>query len=259
MQTFGKWRPALPALVALAFLAGAGPARASFMLELSEPGFAPLVILDNEAGLDSDSTVGKIVYKNGYGDFTVDTSVTGVSNSTNPSLGNGSVGELQITSLVVRNNSTGTKSLTVLLGDTGFTFPGSTGDQMTLRSSIGVTFLQGSVGGDDFTFQSYADTGNIQFGTGVTTGAQTFTFSGQASQNALSGDATPVTFTQGIPYSLTNSSTFTMSPTGQVNTSGTTSVIAAAAAVPEPASLALGATGFVLVGLCGWRARRRQG
>jgi len=114
--------------------------------------------------------------KNGYGDFTVDTQVTAVSNSTNPTgLGNGTIGELQITSLAVRNNSSGTKTLNVLLGDTGFTFPGVPGDQMTLRSSIGGTFLQGSLGGDTFTFQSYADVSNAQFGTGITTGPQTFT------------------------------------------------------------------------------------
>jgi hypothetical protein len=57
---------------------------------------------------------------------------------------------------------------------------------------------------------------------------------------------------------LSSSISFTLAGGHWALASGATTVTAAAAVVPEPASLALGATGFLLVGLCGWRARKKQ-
>jgi hypothetical protein len=255
MQYFGRWGPAIAMLLALGSLAVPTTARAGFVMTLEEAGFGNLVINDGDP-LDQNLTTGKITFKGTYGDFTVDTAVTGTSNRTDP--GTGVIASLQITSLAVRNNSAGVKSLTVLLGDTDFTFPGGTGSAMTLRSSIGGTFLGAAVG-DVFTFQSYADNSNVVNGTGVSTNLQTFT-NPAGIQNSFNGDAS-TDFTRGSTYSLGNSSTFTLSPGGQINPSGTTSVIGASgsgiAAVPEPASLALGAVGFLMAGAWG-RFRRRK-
>jgi len=248
----------VPILGALALLAAPMSARAAFIMQVSEPGsgLAPLTITDNGTG-DGSPEVGKITWSGPYGDFTIDSVAVGTSNRTTPTTPPApGVAQLQITSLVVRNLANLQRTLNILLGDTDFTFPGSAGSQMTLRSSIGGTFLV-ALGGDTFTFQSYADTSNAQFGTGVTSGQQTFTFSGVDTQRSFSGDAN-ATFTSSGTYSLTNSNTYVVSPGGQVNTSGTTSVTAVVAAVPEPASLALGAAGFLLVGLRGWRARKNR-
>jgi hypothetical protein len=245
MRHLGRWGPAVPVLMALASLAAPVSARADFILTLEESGYAPLVVSDNGSG-DQNSATGTITFRGTYGDFTVYTSLTGISNRTNP--GTGTESDLQITDLAIRNNSAGVKSLTVLLSDSGFTFPGGTGSAMTLRSSIGGTFL-GATLGDTFSFNSYATTPEPN-GTTYSTSAQTFSFPGGV-QSDFHNDAS-TDFTRGASYTLGNSSVFSLSAGGQLNTSGTTAVGGASgsgiASVPEPASLALGAVGFLMTG-----------
>jgi hypothetical protein len=245
-------------LLALASLAVPTPVRADFVMTLEEAGVSNLVITDGSA-LDQDSTTGKILLEGSYGDFTVQTSVAGTSNRTTP--GTGDIAQLQITDLAVRNNSGGQKTLTILLSDTDFTFPGGTGSAMTLRSSIGGTFL-GALVGDSFTFQSFADNNNVVNGTQISTDPLTFTSPGGV-QTSYSGNNS-IDFTRGDTYSLSNSSTFTLSPGGQLNPSGTTSVIGSSGSgiaggpVPEPGSLALGTLGFLTAGAWGGLRRLKK-
>jgi hypothetical protein len=255
MRHFGRWGPAMPVLIALASLAAPATGRAGFVMTLEEAGFSNLVVNDGDP-LDQDPTTGKIRFLGSFGDFTVQTAMVGYSNRASP--GTGVLALLQITDLAVRNNSAGQKSLTVLLSDTDFTFPGGTGSALTLRSSIGGTFLLATAG-DTFNFQSFADNSNVVNGTQFGTSPLTFTSPGGVQTNFNGDDSTD--FTRGSSYSLSNGSTFTLSPGGQLNTSGTTSVIGSAgsgiAAVPEPGSLALGAVGFLMAGAC-VRLRRRK-
>jgi hypothetical protein len=245
----------MPVLIALASLAAPTTGRAGFVMTLEEPGVSNLVINDGDP-LDQDPTTGKLSFLGSFGDFTVKTAAIGYSNRTSP--GTGVLAVLQLTDLAVRNTSAGQKSLTILLSDTDFTFPGGTGSVLTVRSSIGGTFLLATAG-DTFTFQSFADNSNVANGTQVKTDPLGFTSPGGV-QTGFNGDDS-TDFTRGSSYSLSNSSTFTISPGGQLNTSGTTSVIGSSgsgiAAVPEPGGLALGAVGFLMAGAC-VRLRRRK-
>jgi hypothetical protein len=258
MRHFGRWGPAMPVLIALASLAAPATGRAGFVMTLEEAGFSNLVVNDGDP-LDQDPTTGKIRFLGSFGDFTVQTSAAGTSNRTTP--GTGDIAQLQITDLAVRNNSGAQKTLSILLSDTNFTFPGGTGSPMTLRSSIGGTFL-GALVGDSFTFQSFADNNNVLNGTQISTDPLTFTSPGGV-QTSFSGNNT-IDFTRGGTYSLSNSSTFTLSAGGQLNPSGTTSVIGSSGSgiaggpVPEPGSLALGALGFLTAGVWGGLRRLKK-
>jgi hypothetical protein len=248
MTTFGRWRLAVPIVAALALLAAPPSARANFVMTVTEVGGPSITIVDNDSN-DQASNTGEIKYINhSFGDFDI-SNLDATSNRTT----GGTVGALQINSIVAHSTGITQKTLTVTLGDTDFNFPGSTGSQMTLRSSIGGTFLLATAG-DSFSFTSSADPNNGQNVTAVSTPPQTFTF-GTNTQGSFN-DTNSTTFTRTGNYSLTNTSSFTLFGGTSVQSNGTTSAIGPAAAVPEPASLALGAVGILLVGLRGWRARK---
>ena len=234
-----RW--ALAAAVA-AVLASPPGARASFELMLSESGFATQTITDNGAG-DTDSRTNHITFAGSYGDFTVDTSVTGFTNTP----GTSTLADLQVNSLVIRNTSTSAKTLTVSLSANDYSLP--SGSSLMLSSSVGGTFT-GTAAGDTFTFASFADSSNTLFGQGTGTTPQSFTSTDHPVKQAFD-NTTNTGFSHSGDFSLTNVGTFTVSGGGQVNPSGTTSV---SAVVPEPGTVVMSLSGLLLLGAR--RARR---
>ncbi len=201
-------------------LGWASPARATFILTL-QSGASTISITDNGAG-DLDSTPGSIIYSGSVGSFMTNIT-TGFSNRP----GDPGGGFLQISTLDGRNTSAGQATLTATLEDTSFTQPSSA--TLQLDSAIGITDLR-STSGDSLSFQSYADPGNVQGGTAVTTGLQSFALPTTSTTTAFSDNASPVNFAGTGIYSMKNVTTITLSPNGEVNVSGTTTV------VPEPVS-----------------------
>ncbi len=218
-------------------------ARALFILTL-QSGASNVSTTDNGPG-DLDPTIGSIVYSGAVGAFSTNITI-GYSNSPGDSGG----GVLQISSLDARNTSAGQATLTATLQDTGFTQPSS--PSLQLASSIAVTDLL-STAGDGFTFQSYADPSNAQGGTAVTTGLQSFSLPTTSTPISDNNTATPANFPAGGPYSMMNVSTITLSASGELNESGTTTV-KTSPGVPEPTSLALASA----AGLMLFLARRRH-
>ena len=235
-----NFKLALAVAAAGVALLGASNTDAALIMTL-QSGAASVTVNDGGAG-DLDPAVGRITSIQSIDGF-----VTTISTGTSNSPGVSGLSQLQISSLDIRNSNAGTGTLTVTLGDTGFTSP--TGPLLQLESGIGGT-LSLPAAGDSVTFQSYANPSNTSLGTsGATFGPQSYVSLGGSPVDAFSRDNV-VGFSAAAPYSLTNVTTVVLSPSSQVNFSGTTSVTAL---VPEPASIGLLGLGLTALG-----ARRRR-
>jgi SdrD B-like domain len=170
-------------------------------LNLSEPGFAPLTIVDNGLG-DTNPSQGILTFAGSYGDFSLQFS-TGESK---PFLGLApTMAELDINNLSI--TSTGASGpLSVSLSDTDFMLnPGST----VVTSSIGGNATaNGSV-----IFQSYVDTSNMLFGTSGLT-VSTPGLQGPLQGSPFTGGATGSVLLTGTPFSITTVTTITLPTAG---------------------------------------------
>jgi hypothetical protein len=198
--------------------------------------------MDNGPG-DSDPALGRITNTSIVGGFGIAISIA-ASNSP----GTSTAGLLQISSLLIENQGSGTGSLTITTSDTGYTAPGGGGSSMSLENDIGGTFSIGSAVGNTVTFRSFADPTNGQPAGSVSTPSLVFLKSTTSTTESFSGSNSVNWIRGGGPYSLTNVATVTLAAGGQINLSGTTTV------VPEPTSVvALGALSAAAFGL-----RRRR-
>jgi len=197
-------------------------------------------ITDNGAG-DSDPAVGRIVNTSVVAGFGISISIA-ASNSP----GTATAGLLQISSLVIENQTPSPGTLTITTSDTNYTLPGGAGTPMTLENDIGGTFALGSAVGNTVSFRSFADPANSQPAGPVSTPALTFIKATTNTTESFSGSNQAAWTRAAGPYSLANQAVITLASGGQVNISGTTT----AEAVPEPASLALisAVAGALLVG-----------
>jgi len=251
-------------LGALALLAVPTSAHAEFVMTLSEANHPDLVIHDLGApgvtnATDQNAQAGTISYTGTYGDFTLKDLIGTYTQSTSPNLS----ASLQLSG-VITNTTSSAETLKVSIINTDVTFPAAPGSQLTLGSAIGGTFLH-EMSGDTSVFQSFASTNGTQYSTVTQTSTRTTTFNPEAYVPVPTGTAATTFVWNGPPLTLGASNTFTITPDGtpnpySQNISGTTTLTAQpapAAVVPEPTSLALGAAGFLLVGLHGWRTRKR--
>ena len=235
------------AVCGLSLWGGVTGAEAAMIVTLSN-GASTASITDNLAG-DSNPNSGQITYVGAVGNFS--TTIT-IATSNSPGTSTGAI--LQMSSIDVRNVSNSPQTLSITVGDTGFTIP--TG--AFLGSAYGGTMTNAQIG-DSTSFQSFADTSNTPSGqsgpTVTTTGAQSFVLvTGISPKSFNTADAT-APFVSAGAYSLTNVTLITLSPDAQSNVSGTTTVTVSGSGsgVPEPATAALLAPGVLAL-----LARRRR-
>lgn len=223
-------------------------ARATLEMTLStSDGATPVTVVDNGAG-DTNPAVGQISFAGSIGNF-----ATVITAGTSNAPGANGVAILQTHDISVRDTTASKDTLTVTMGDTGFTNP--EGSSLQLGSSFAGTFLS-TTSGENVTFQSYADSGNNLFGkTGTTAGLHSATLTnGSPAPVGFSTADRTANFSSTGPYSLTDVTTISLSANGQANVSGTTDVIQGAGApTPEPASL-----GLLSLGAMALLARRRR-
>lgn len=225
----------------------AGSANAALVLDF--PGSLAPPVFDNGAG-DSDPTPGTIVNSSFILGFGI--AIT-VSQSNSP--GTPAAGLLQVQSLDIQSFNPAQATLNIRAFDDGFLLPGIAGTPAELRSNLGGTFTHPGVDlGDSVVFQSFVNNLNITpLGTPalppgtIVTGLQPHFSTGVLTESFSSNRMTP--FVRGPVYSLANVATVTLSPSAQLNFSGTTAVIA----VPEPVTGSL----LTLAGL-GLLSRRRK-
>lgn len=221
------------ALIAVAgCLMVSAPANAGLMtLTIEETGFAPMTI--TSSSLNALTIAGL-----SYGHFTFSSVISATSNSPN----GGTLGFLNLIASLVRDTTSGVKTLTITAIDDRFAMPSNPG--LELHSFESTSGPQGTEN-----FQSWMLAPAV-----YTTGLQP-TIGPSASSNT----AVPVTIPGGIvvPYTLKNVTVISLGASESIVVSNSTTVVAPQTSVPEPGSMAVWGLGAVCVGVVA-AARRRQ-
>jgi hypothetical protein len=268
MRRFNKRRSLGAALLgAVLILVGIAPARGDFEVQLSYGGATILI----------DGTTGQVTTSGGASTkgAIVDTSTTGTIGILNLTVSNnGTTGGFKISATIADSNSpgtpaaaiidlssltitnqtgvTGNSTLTVTSGDTGFTAP--TG-QVSLLSTASATASGNNKSNASFTFTSYMDTTNAQFGR--QRGTSTITLNPIAPGSSGSGNVYLTTVvnpqTPQPPYSLTEIETITLA-NGDKLTDGSTGTSLLA---PAPLGWVLLLSALPCLGVGLWRRSRR--
>jgi hypothetical protein len=219
-------------------------------ITLSEPGYAPVTY---SAAPGAGSLSNGLVSYGSYNLFNLDVAASDKNQSPSPSLAT-----LQIQAIVESSTANGSGgTLTITTSDYGYTFPGTTSSSLFMDSSMSGN-LAPPTAGDLITFQSTATATDAVASTNVSTGLQSYTYTGPNTVNNISFSQpdTSASFTRGSSFDLTNVLTIDpLSPSEQANIAGTTTVSLTQTRVPEPASagLLMAAAGSALLS-----RRRRQ-
>lgn len=171
-----------------------------------------------------------------------------------------STGQVNLTG----TNASGANSITITAFLQDYSTP--TGTSGMISSSSSNTFTSTAVG-DNSTFNSWYNSDNSAGGTLLPSGLVTYTSTNTTTNNGQPSIPTSGTTTAAIspfvtPFSLTNTTTITLTPTGKTNESdlynGTTLVTASGTAIPEPASIIMMLTGMPVPMIVLGMLRRRK-
>lgn len=219
----------------------AAPASATLQLSIGANG-SVFTCSDGEVTCDLSGGANNLL--------TVDTSVGGAFvQLTLTQSSFGAVNELQLSSSNIENLTGLPLTVTLLASDTGFTAP------VTFIENSGSLTFNSNVGAPDSTLKFWADAANTQGANPTNTpGALLETVSGHAVTNPDSFSGTLISpFDATSPFSMTEGASLALRADGSVtgfNQSMQTGV------VPEPATWAMMAIGFAVLGLVGVRRRR---
>ncbi len=234
-------------LVVLTVLTTPTFADAGFYLRL-QSGSDVVVVQDNQVG-DANSAVGAITFIGNVGSNFTTNVTTGL---TNPIVGNNSTGHLDLNSVNVASNGSG--SLTITLVNDAMSSPTTTPAEVQLISQLGGT-LSGS---GQLTYQSWFNpsggTGPTFDGNGVMTVPGGSQSSGQLGpySGPFSGYSATNYFTlSSTPYTLFNQAVISFNGPGSVSFNGDTLL-----ATPAPGGLALALCALPFLGFAYSRRRR---
>jgi hypothetical protein len=238
-------------------IAAAQPARASFVVNVTESGGPTIPIVDN-GPLDTDTVTPGVINVNtgALNSLLVNYSFTTLGISSNRPTGtplSDTPAFLTQTGSVGRLPTAGSSSLTITAYDTSFLFPASNPKQMTTAASD--TFLFTSAGSSR-TFQSSFDpTNSDPPGAGVSSPLLAFVPPvGTGPFGTSNPGVTTALGTQPTPFGISNTTVITLAPGSPgVNPSDQFTGSTTVTAVPEPASALL-----LLAGAGGLAIRRRR-
>jgi len=216
----------------IAILATSSPAKALLTAKISN-GVSSVSITDNVMN-DFNPAAQSLFFSGNVGAFSnaLGSGVSLTASSNAPGSNDSMIGSfITDTTITVRNSTSGTQVLTVMLSDNAFTIPGL-GTKSHVISSVSTTQLTGS--GSAATNRSTVS-GTMLAGTAMISGPST------NASNSVNGN---VTITSS-PYTISQTGTITLAA-GQVATvTFTTTVIGS----PEPASMVMLATALPVLGL----------
>ena len=197
----------------------------------------------------TETSPGFIVLSNtAVGDFRISLTVatSNVPGSPNQSL-------VAIANSRLRNIGSQTQTLEIQVSATHFTSPQSPPPLM-LKSAAGGYVTSGTL---HARYTSYADEGNVLFGTGFATDTLSFDAQGGGFGSLFGGSTERFGFNpDGQPYSISNTGIYILSGGGEVTLTG--GYAQAMQIVPEPGSLTLLGTGAAVLSAVFWRRRRSQ-
>jgi len=223
----------------------AAPARADLVIELSTNGTSWTTVASGTSGTAAGYGFPATATFNGF-------SIQALTTSSN-SPGSSGFADLLGSDTSITNKNSGTATLYIKMGDTGFTDPYTPGT-ISVDSHVGGTVIKSGTA-NLMTFQSYIDPTDGQNSTaGFTPGAQNSTNGLTITNGSFSNDAfTSITSGLTNPYSVTEYFKVTLSKGSEINFSSSTTL---ASAVPEPSTLVL--SSISVLGLIGYSLRRRK-
>lgn len=220
----------------------AAPAHAGVAIYLSTTGFD-----SSPSALVASSTGNTTTYNANFGGFSV------VSQTVTKNGQGGAIALVNTTNTTVKNTTTGTETLYMIVGGNGFISPVAPPNALLTSGVTGTYSSPGAHLGaaDLLTFQSYANGSNVITNAGILTPLQSQAYT----VIPFSSTAFNTISSISAPFALAEAVKITLNAGGAVHFVGTTTVTGGLVTTPEPATMTLWGIGLAV---CGFAARRRR-